>query len=262
MTVVLFVVQRAVHMRNRRRKTQQVRKEFLSRDIKPQNILIDHSRGKLKVCDFGSAKQLKEGEINIAYICSRFYRAPELILGNVHYDFSIDIWSVGCVFAEMFLLKPIFLGESSLEQFAEIIRILGTPTPEQMEKLHPMFPRELKKRDPMCLHCHLKRASNRSLSLLTKLLQYAPDKRIRCWEAMAEPYLDDLRRPGLTLPNGGELPRLFDFSVRELEQNPILNQLLLPHEGRGPTRCFKKYHQTPEYSSERADTDERKKKSR
>ncbi|XP_003748463.1 glycogen synthase kinase-3 beta-like [Galendromus occidentalis] len=210
--------------------------EIAHRDIKPQNILIDPARGRLKLCDFGSAKQLKEGEINIAYICSRFYRAPELILGNVKYDCSIDTWAVGCVFAEMFLLRPIFLGESSLEQFTEIIRILGTPTPEQMEKLHPMFPKDLKKRSPISLHKHLRRTNCQSLSLLIKLLQYAPDKRIRCWDAMAEPYLDELRKPGLRLPDGGDLPPLFDFTVRELDQNPVLNQLLIPRERNSPRR--------------------------
>lgn len=97
-----------------------------------------------------------EGEPNVAYICSRFYRAPELILGNTNYDVSVDTWAIGCVFAELFLLKPIFLGDSSIDQLTEIIRVLGTPTPEQMDKLHPRFPKMLKKRDPLPLYKVLK----------------------------------------------------------------------------------------------------------
>lgn len=200
------------------------------RDIKPQNILIDQTTAQLKICDFGSAKKLKEGEPNIAYICSRFYRAPELILGNSLYDCSIDTWGIGCVFAELFLLRPIFVGETSLDQFTEIIRILGTPTPEEMEKLHPDFPKDVKKRDPVCLKRYLRRTCTKSISLLTKLLQYAPDKRIRCWDALAEPYFDELRKPGLKLRDGGNLPPLFNFSPRELKQNPVRNQLLMPSE--------------------------------
>lgn len=57
----------------------------------------------LKLCDFGSAKQLVVGEPNVSYICSRYYRAPELIFGNSNYTTSIDVWSVGCVIAELML---------------------------------------------------------------------------------------------------------------------------------------------------------------
>lgn len=200
------------------------------RDIKPQNILIDETTAQLKICDFGSAKVLKENEPNIAYICSRFYRAPELILGNTRYDCSVDTWAVGCVFAELFLLRPIFMGETSLDQFAEIIRILGTPSPEQMEQLHPDFPRDIKKREPISLKRHLRRACSLAVRLLSKLLQYVPSKRIRCWDALAEPYFDELREPDAEQPNRQPLPPLFNFSPQELEQNPVLNQFLLPTE--------------------------------
>ena len=78
------------------------------RDIKPQNILVNDSNLKLVMCDFGSAKQLKPGEANIAYICSRCYRAPELIFGNTSYTPQIDMWSAGCVLAEMITMEPVF----------------------------------------------------------------------------------------------------------------------------------------------------------
>ncbi len=78
------------------------------RDIKPQNILVNEDKLKLVMCDFGSAKQLKSGEPNIAYICSRCYRAPELIFGNSQYTTQIDMWSTGCVLAEMLITHPLF----------------------------------------------------------------------------------------------------------------------------------------------------------
>lgn len=73
------------------------------RDIKPQNLLVDPSSHILKLCDFGSAKRLIKGEPNVSYICSRYYRAPELIFGCTDYTPAIDVWSVGCVIAELML---------------------------------------------------------------------------------------------------------------------------------------------------------------
>ncbi|XP_058097675.1 shaggy-related protein kinase kappa isoform X3 [Magnolia sinica] len=73
------------------------------RDIKPQNLLVNPHTHQLKLCDFGSAKVLVKGEPNISYICSRYYRAPELIFGATEYTTAIDMWSTGCVMAELLL---------------------------------------------------------------------------------------------------------------------------------------------------------------
>ncbi|CAI9304414.1 unnamed protein product [Lactuca saligna] len=73
------------------------------RDIKPQNLLVNPHTHQLKLCDFGSAKVLVKGEPNVSYICSRYYRAPELIFGATEYTPTIDIWSTGCVMAELLL---------------------------------------------------------------------------------------------------------------------------------------------------------------
>ena len=85
------------------------------RDIKPQNVLVDPNTHVLKFCDFGSAKKLVKGEPNVSYICSRYYRAPELIFGATEYTTAIDQWSTGCVIAEIVLGQPIFPGESEQE---------------------------------------------------------------------------------------------------------------------------------------------------
>ena len=107
------------------------------RDIKPQNILLNPINSSLKICDFGSAKKLVKGEPNIAYICSRYYRAPELIFGATEYTTDIDTWSIGCVIAELFKGEPLFAGDSAVDQLVEIIKILGTPTIEQIKKMNP-----------------------------------------------------------------------------------------------------------------------------
>jgi len=74
-----------------------------NRDIKPQNLLVDPDTHVLKMCDCGSEKKLVAGEPTVSYICSRYYRAPELIFGNSDYNYAIDVWSVGCVIAELML---------------------------------------------------------------------------------------------------------------------------------------------------------------
>lgn len=102
------------------------------RDIKPQNILVNEQNYKLVLCDFGSAKQLKPSEPNISYICSRCYRAPELIFGFTQYTTQVDMWSIGCVIGEMIGLKPLFQGDSNIDQLVEIIKLLGCPSNKEI----------------------------------------------------------------------------------------------------------------------------------
>ena len=100
------------------------------RDIKPHNVLVDSATNKLVMCDFGSAKKLIKGEPNISYICSRCYRAPELIFGATEYNNQIDVWSTACVIAEMINGEVLFAGESAVDQLVEIIKVLGAPSKE------------------------------------------------------------------------------------------------------------------------------------
>jgi len=95
------------------------------RDIKPQNILVDPTSNRLYLCDFGSAKMLIDREWNKTYICSRFYRAPELLFQSNYYTTAVDMWSLGCVFAEMFHLSPLFAAPDTDGQIAVIADVLG-----------------------------------------------------------------------------------------------------------------------------------------
>lgn len=97
---------------------------IVHRDIKPSNILIKDNECKL--CDFGSAKVLCN-DANTTYIVTRFYRAPELILDR-YYSFEVDIWSYGCVAAEIALGQPLFRGDSNVSQLCEIIKAIGIRT--------------------------------------------------------------------------------------------------------------------------------------
>jgi serine/threonine protein kinase len=100
-------------------------------------VLCNTKTSEVKLCDFGSAKCLVKGEPNVAYICSRYYRAPELVFEATEYTTAIDTWSVGCVFAELLLGSPLFPGESGIGQLIEIIKVLGSPSKEEVLAMNP-----------------------------------------------------------------------------------------------------------------------------
>jgi len=200
------------------------------RDIKPQNLLLDPESGVLKLCDFGSAKHLVVAEPNVSYICSRYYRAPELIFGAIDYTTKIDIWSAGCVLAELLLGQPIFPGDSGVDQLVEIIKVLGTPTREQIRDMNPNYkefkfpsirahpwPRVFRARTPP-----------EAVELVSRLLDYTPANRLTPMEACAHAFFDELRESTTRLPNGNDLPPLFNFSEEEMAIQPSLNTILLP----------------------------------
>jgi len=184
------------------------------RDIKPQNLLIDPNTQELKLCDFGSAKRLVKGESNVAYICSRYYRAPELIFGATEYTEQIDIWSMGCVFAELLLGHPLFPGESGVDQLVEIIKIMGTPTKEQVMLMNPNYT-ELKF-PQVKVHSWQKvfrsKAPPEAIDLISKLLVYNPKDRLKAVNVLTHPFFDELRDPKTVLPNRNPLPNLFNFT--------------------------------------------------
>ncbi|KAJ0986043.1 hypothetical protein J5N97_004399 [Dioscorea zingiberensis] len=204
------------------------------RDVKPQNVLVDPLTHQVKLCDFGSAKILVKGEVNISYICSRYYRAPELIFGASDYTALIDIWSAGCVLAELLLGQPLFPGKSSVDQLVEIIRVLGTPTREEIRCMNPnytefRFPQI--KAHPWHKIFH-KRMPPEAIDLVSRLLQYSPSLRCTALEACAHPFFDELREPNARLPNGRPLPPLFNFKQELTGASPELIVKLIPEHVR------------------------------
>jgi len=109
------------------------------RDLKPRNILYQPGTDLVQICDLGSACHvLTEAgpSTNLtAYICSRFYRAPELLLGSTQYTTAIDMWSLGCVMGELCLLSPLLEGEDAGDQLAIIVDMLGAPSEEDIESM-------------------------------------------------------------------------------------------------------------------------------
>lgn len=205
------------------------------RDIKPQNLLIDPATGVLKLCDFGSAKQLVPGEKSAAYICSRFYRAPELLFGATTYTHAVDTWAMGCVLGELLLGAPLFAGESAVDQVVELCKVLGAPTTAEIAALNPAhssfsFPSV----PPVGLARLFRRhVPADAVDLLSKLLRYAPADRITPGAAMAHPFFDELRQADARLPSGRALPELFDLSAEEVAGLPpgAFTRIAPPHRG-------------------------------
>ncbi|VDM61640.1 unnamed protein product [Angiostrongylus costaricensis] len=223
------------------------------RDIKPHNLLVNPDRGTLRICDFGSAKVLNKNDTNVSYICSRYYRAPELIFGAVRYTTKIDVWSAGTVMAEVILGRPIFPGGSALQQLVEIIKIVGIPTKEDilaMNQNHKEMDLPTVKSIPLRKLFKGKGLSS-AVNLLNSIFRYDPSARSSAIEALAHPFFDELRNPELEeMPNGKLMPRLFEWLEREVNIRPDLNLKInhaaahippenpAPHIRRFSTRTF------------------------
>ena len=201
------------------------------RDIKPQNLLVHPDTHMLKLCDFGSAKILVKGEPNVSYICSRYYRAPELIFGATDYTCCIDVWSAGCVLAELLLGVPLFPGESGVDQLVEIIKVLGTPTLDEIQSMNQNYSEY--KFPQVKPHPWSKvfrpRTPQDAIDLVSKFLKYAPDTRMKPLEGCTMPIFDELRDPNLRLAGNLPPPPLFDFKPQELfEHPPSIKAKLIP----------------------------------
>lgn len=209
------------------------------RDIKPSNILVDPNTGVLKICDFGSAKKLEPRQPSVSYICSRYYRAPELIIGSQFYSTQIDIWGLGCVIAEMILRKPIFQGDDPILQLREISKLLGPPDKRFVFNANskytgPLFSRPLFSGSVLNRFQKILGAvGDKGVDLLMKVLVYEPTQRLSPRRILAHPFFDDLRMDDQFIPRGTSspalLPFLFNFSNFELDViGDLLPQIARP----------------------------------
>ncbi|XP_018648754.1 putative glycogen synthase kinase 3-related (gsk3) [Schistosoma mansoni] len=179
-----------------------------------------------------TAKMLNPDEPNVSYICSRYYRAPELIFGATHYTVQIDMWSAGCVIGELLLGRPLFPGESGVDQLVEIIKVLGTPTREQIHEMNPHYS-EFK--FPNIQGCSWEKLiRNRSTNtaafyVLGKLLVYSPKTRMTACNILSCCFFNDLilPPPGHSIDATGYLPSgkpapnfLNQFTEQELSYLP------------------------------------------
>jgi glycogen synthase kinase 3 beta len=183
--------------------------QIVHRDIKPSNLLVDPDRCVLKICDFGSAKRITDDSANLSYVASSPYRSPELALGSENYGAEVDIWSAGCVIAEVLMAgDPLFQSEDA-DEVTAITKVIGPPTDEDLRS----FSR--KKEWPECgtdrqaLQALLpKHTPEILIDLFTKIFVYNPTSRPSALECMRHSFFDDLFRDQRYLPNGRPFPRL------------------------------------------------------
>lgn len=148
----------------------------------------------------------------MVYICSRYYRAPELIFGQSDYEFEIDMWSIGCVLVEMVSLEPIFPGSSNLEQLLEIIKIIGIPTEEDGYELDKPL-RKLSKAIKAIKWANILKfykADPGYIDLISRILVYDRKKRLKAAQALIHPYFESIWNN-----KNPTLESILDFSSNE-----------------------------------------------
>lgn len=168
------------------------RRRVMHRDLKPQNLLINNN-GIIKIADFGLGRSFGIPVRNYTHeIVTLWYRAPEVLLGSLRYACPVDIWSVGCIFAEMATRKPLFQGDSEIDQLFRMFRILRTPTDDiwpgvtSLPDYKPTFP---------CWNTNnlknsVKNIDAAGLDLLQQMLIYDPIHRISAKKILEHEYFD------------------------------------------------------------------------
>lgn len=161
---------------------------IIHRDVKPENILVSRS-GVVKLCDFGFARTLAQpGESYTDYVATRWYRAPELLVGDTKYGKAVDIWAIGCLLSEMLTGEPLFPGDSDIDQLYHIVKCFGNLTPRHKEVFlrNPLFVgmRLPEVRETVPLEKKFNRISSFALELMKQSLRLDPDDRPTCTQLL------------------------------------------------------------------------------
>lgn len=204
----------------------------LHRDLKPSNLLLN-SNCDLKLCDFGLARGLDVENMELTeYVVTRWYRAPEIMLSCQEYTKAIDVWSVGCIFAELLGRKPLFPGDDYIHQLQIISDVLGTPSEQDLDfvtsdkALRFMKSQPVKPKVPFSTLYPLApegSANPQALDLLDKMLHFNPSKRITINQALQHPYMESLHNPD----DEPECKEEFDFAFENATLSKELIQELI-----------------------------------
>ncbi|KAF8334250.1 kinase-like domain-containing protein [Cantharellus anzutake] len=194
--------------------------DVIHRDLKPSNLLLN-SNCDLKVADFGLARSVKtaapggENGFMTEYVATRWYRAPEIMLSFSNYSKAIDVWSVGCILAEMLNGKPLFPGRDYHHQLSLILDVLGTPTIDEFYAITSRRSRDYLRALPF----RKKKLFAHRYRLLDKTLTFDPKKRISVEDALGHPYLEAYHDPSDEPTCASLPPEFFDFDFQKDEIN-------------------------------------------
>ncbi|XP_061777902.1 serine/threonine-protein kinase MAK isoform X2 [Nerophis ophidion] len=163
---------------------------FFHRDMKPENLLCMGPE-LVKIADFGLAREIRSKPPYTDYVSTRWYRAPEVLLRSSTYSSPIDLWAVGCIMAELYTLRPLFPGNSEVDEIFKICQVLGTVKKlDWSEGYH--LASAMNFRFPQCVPTPLKtlipNASSEAIALMKDLLQWDPKKRPTAVQALRYPY--------------------------------------------------------------------------
>ncbi|VDL90710.1 unnamed protein product [Schistocephalus solidus] len=199
---------------------------IIHRDLKPSNIAVNEDC-ELKIIDFGLARQ-RQCEMT-GYVATRWYRAPEVMLNWMHYNDSVDIWSVACIMVELKTRKPLFCGLNQIDQVKQIMTVVGKPDKELMQKINSS---SVSQSILLCSHALLRsfpRLSILVLDLLGKILTLDPDRRLTATQALAHPYFatyhDESDEP-VAEPFTDELINMDNLTVTEWKSKLLCGILL------------------------------------
>ncbi|KAI8617705.1 kinase-like domain-containing protein [Chytriomyces sp. MP71] len=192
----------------------------LHRDLKPSNLLVN-ADCELKICDFGLARGLAAREDSgfmTEYVATRWYRAPEIMLRARSYTKAIDMWSVGCIFAELLGSRVLFKGTDYVDQLNQIINVLGSPVDDDAframaSERSQVYIRSLPKKVKIPWNYLFPDATPFALDFLESLVKFTPDSRATVEEALAHPYLEAYHDVACEPSHG----TVFDFGFENLE---------------------------------------------
>ena len=231
---------------------------IVHRDLKPANILAS-KQCDLKICDLGLGRaevrdveeddntsqddnnnnnnnneEQKKQELT-EYVITRWYRAPEVILCPSEYSKAVDIWSIGCIFAELLGRQPLFPGDHYLDQIQKIISVLGTPKGEDVEYVHKEEAKEflmkLAKRTKQTWSSLFPEANPVALDLLGKMLMFNPKKRYTVDQCISHPYFEGFHDPEQEPITDSHFDWTFDAVelTKENLQNMVYEESLAYH---------------------------------